>query len=717
MHAAPIAARQRFGVKGMTCGACATRLERVLGRVDGVEEARVNLATGTATVLGAANRSALFESTRRAGFEPVEQKAWRATPQAPPDARPVLLAAGLAVPLTVLGMLHLQAGWSLAAQAVLASAVLVGAAGSMFRRAWAQARVGGANMDTLVSLGVAAAWSGSMWEWWRGGHGVYFETVGVIVSAVLGGRWLEGRARAQAGRALEAVAALMPDTATILRGETETRVPAESLAAGDLVVVRPGERLPTDGVVKSGESSVDEAVLTGESLPLRRGVGDRVLGGSTLHEGHLVVEVTAPAEESAVGRVVQDVMDTVASRAPAQRLADRVSAVFVPVVVVIAGLTVAGHLAVGHPLHDALLAAIAVLVVACPCALGLATPAALMVGTGRAAKLGVLVRDLSALEEARRVDTLVVDKTGTLTQGAPVVVAVCPEAGGTEAEVLQAAASAERYSEHPLGRAVLAEARRRGLEPAAPSAFRASIGAGVTATLADGGEVRVGTAAFAGASADEAALARPREGATRVWVAQGGRVLGTIELADALRPGAADTVRALQAAGIRVVLATGDAEGPARRVAEEVGITEVLARQSPAEKARLVQGLRAEGRTVAMVGDGVNDAPALAEADLAIAVGGGADAAQQTAAVTLVGGDIGRVRTALAMGQATTRVIRQNLAWAFAFNILAIPMAAAGRFNPMAASVLMGASSVLVVGNALRLRYARDSLDRVPRRP
>ena len=709
------ATRHRFGVEGMTCGACAARLERVLGRVEGVEEVRVNLATGTATVLGPAEEAALFASTRAAGFEPVARKAWRAAPPAPPDVGPVRLAVALSLPLAVLGMLHLHATWSIAIQAVLATLVLVGAGGSLFHRAWMQARVGGANMDTLVSLGVAAAWAGSMWEWARGGHAVYFETVGVVISAVLGGRWLEGRARARAGEALQAVAALMPDTATLLRGTVETLVPAESLAAGDVVVVRPGERLPTDGVVRSGESSVNEAVITGESLPVRRTVGSRVLGGSTLHDGHLVVAVSAPPEESAVGRVVQEVMDTVSSKAPAQRLADRVSAIFVPVVVGIAVLTGIGHGLVGHGVAGSLLPAIAVLVVACPCALGLATPAALMVGTGRAAELGILVRDLSALESARRIDTLVVDKTGTLTLGEPTVVAVLPEVDSTEAALLGAAATAERYSEHPIGRAVVAEARRRGLEPEVPRSFRAEVGGGVVATLADGGEVRVGSRSFLSleppAPGDSA-----QAGGTEVFVARNGQLLGRLELADALRPGAADTVRALQAAGIRVVLATGDSAGAAERVARATGIDETHAAQLPGEKAALIRRLQAEGATVGMVGDGVNDAPALAAADLAIAVGGGADAAQETASLTLVGGDISRVRSAIAIGQATVRTIHQNLAWAFGFNVLAIPLAALGQFNPMMASVLMGLSSVLVVGNALRLRSARDQLQHAPPR-
>jgi P-type Cu+ transporter len=698
--------RQRFGVQGMTCGSCATRLERVLSRVDGVSEARVNLATGTATVLGDAAEEALFASTRKAGFEPVARKAWRAPPPAPPDVTPLRLALVVTVPLAVLGMLHLHAGWSIATQAVLATVVLVGAGGSLFKRAWMVARVGGANMDTLVTIGVTAAWAGSMWEWARGGHAVYFETVGVVISAVLGGRWLEGRARVQAGKALDAVASLMPDTATLLTGERESLVPAESLGAGDLVVVRPGERVPTDGVVRSGESSVDEAVLTGESLPVRRGPGGRVLGGSTLHEGHLVVEVSAPAEESAVGRVVQQVMDTVASKAPAQRLADRISAVFVPVVVGIAVLTVGGHWLAGHDLAGTLLPAIAVLVVACPCALGLATPAALMVGTGRAAQLGVLVRDLSALEQAQRVDTLVVDKTGTLTCGNPAVETIAAFGTATESEVLTLAATAERYSEHPLGRAIVAEARKRGIEPAPPASFRAEMGGGVVAVLGEGGEVRVGSPTFVGLGS----AAGAENGRTQVHVAKDGVLLGAIALADELRPAAVETVRALQAAGIRVILATGDHAGAAECVATQTGIQEVYAAQLPDEKAALVRRLKAEGATVGMVGDGVNDAPALAEADLAIAVGGGADAAQQTAALTLVGGDISRVRSALAIGQATARTIRQNLGWAFGFNVLAIPLAALGYFNPMAASVLMASSSVLVVGNALRLRGARDEL-------
>ena len=709
----PAPTRASFGVQGMTCAACASRLERVLRRVPGADSATVNLATETATIRGVADWDALFEATRKAGFEPVDRRTRVAPPPAPdPLPRRLAVAAAFTVPLAVLGMAHLHAGWSFAVQATLATAVLATAGRPFFVHAWQLARQGAANMDTLVALGTAAAYGASMWAWARGDHAVYFEVVGVVVTLILAGKSMEARARRRAGDALRALAKLVPDQARLVEAGQEAEVPVDSLVPGDRVAVRPGERVPVDGVVVEGESAVDEAVVTGEPLPVRRDVGDSVLAGTSVVEGRLLVEVRRVGAESAVGRIVRLVEDAQATKAPVQRLADRVSAVFVPVVVGIAVLTAAVHAALGHGAEGSILPAVAVLVIACPCALGVATPTAILVGTGRAAELGVLVRDVTALERARRVDVLVTDKTGTLTSGRPSVRHLHP-APGTEAdELLRLAAAAERHSEHPLGRAIVAAAAARGLEVPEVLTFSAPVGRGVVGRVRTGAgevEVRVGGRSHVGVEAgpaalEAAALGAEAEGTTVVWVARDGAPIGVIALADTVRPGAAETVRALQARGVRVVLATGDRTAPAEALARSLHIESVHAGLRPEDKAALIRTLQAEGRVVAMVGDGVNAAPALAAADVSLAIGGGADVAGEAAAMTLVGGDIGRALTALDLSQATLRVIHQNLGWAFGFNVLAIPVAAAGWLDPMIASGAMALSSVFVVSNALRLR-------------
>ncbi|MSQ02167.1 MAG: heavy metal translocating P-type ATPase [Myxococcales bacterium] len=712
MPADPIQGRASFGVGGMHCGSCSARLERALSDVPGAATVTVNLATETATVHGTADWNAIFAATRTAGFEPQDRRHRPASPTPAASERSHMpIAIALTAPLAVLGMAHIHEEPALLIQFLLATAVLVTAGADFYRQAFLLARRGSANMDTLIALGTAAAWGTSTWTWAHGGHQVYFEVVGVVITLILAGRWMERRARARAGESLRALAKLVPDTVRLLDGTAELEVALDSVTIGERLVVRPGERVPVDGLVVEGVSAVDESALTGESALVTRGVGSTVLGGSLLHEGRLLVEARRIGADSAIGRIVRMVEEAQAAKAKVQRLADRISAVFVPVVVVIAVLTAATHALLGHGAEASVLAAVAVLVIACPCALGLATPTAILVGTGRAAELGVLVRDVSALERARTVDTLVIDKTGTLTEGRPSVTSVACAPGADEAQVLALAAAAERWSEHPLGRAIREEAHRRGLAALGSEDFEAPIGRGVTALVhAPSGptDVRVGGRSFVHGADGAFEVEADRHGAagsTVVWVSAGGRLLGIIALADTLRGGARDAVVALRKRGVDVILATGDQPAAAEAVAVALGLTRVHSALQPADKVALVRRLQAEGRVVAMVGDGVNDAPALAAADVAIAIGGGADVAQETAALTLVGGDIRRVVTALEISQATLRVIRQNLAWAFGFNILAIPIAALGLLNPMIASGAMAMSSVLVVSNALRLRH------------
>lgn len=708
----PLAGRGTFGVHGMTCASCATRLERVLGRVPGVDAVTVNLATEAATVRGSADWSLIFEATRKAGFEPLDRRKRSEAPTVATDPLPrrLAIAAILTAPLAVLGMLHLHAGWSLATQAALATAVLLTAGRDFYLHAWNLAKQRAANMDTLIALGTAAAWTSSMWTWLNGGHAVYFEVVGVVITLILTGKFMEARARARAGDSLRALAHLVPDTARLLEGDVESEVPLDSVAIGDQLVVRPGERIPVDGVVVAGASAVDEAAVTGESVPVLREVGGSVLGGTLVHEGRLVVEAQKIGADSAIGRIVQLVEDAQSRKAPVQRLADDISAVFVPIVLVIALVTAVVHALLGHSPEASVLAAVAVLVIACPCALGLATPTAILVGTGRAAELGVLVRDVAALERTRKVDTLILDKTGTLTLGRPSLRSVTVLPGFDRDGVLALAAAAERWSEHPLGRAIVEAA---GADVPRNLKFEAPIGKGVIAVVEQGAaevEVRVGGRALLEAGGidatplDAAATAAEADGSSVVRVSIDGKPAGILALSDTIRPGARAALDTLRARGVEVVLATGDQPLAAAAVAAALGITRVHAQCRPEEKAALIEALHRDGHVVAMVGDGVNDAPALAVADVSIAIGGGADVANETAAMTLVGGDVSRVVIALEIGQATMRNIRQNLAWAFGFNVVAIPVAAMGWLNPMIASGAMALSSVFVVSNALRLR-------------
>ena len=704
----PISGRGTFGVRGMHCASCVARLERVLGGIAGVDAVSVNLATEAATVRGNADWTDIFHATREAGFEPQDRRVRHHAADPDPLPSRLAVACALTTPLTVLGMLHLHAAWSLWAQAVLATAVIAIAGRDIHIRALRLAKRGESSMDTLIALGTAAAWSSSMWEWRSGGHQVYFEVVGVVITLVLAGKFMEARARARAGESVRALARLVPDTVRLLEGEIETEVPLDSVAVGDMLVVRPGERIPVDGVVIHGASAVDESIVTGESAPVLRERGATVLGGTIAHEGRLVVEARRLGADSAIGRIVRLVEEAQANKAPVQRLADQVSAVFVPIVVLVAIATGAVHAWMGHGIEGSLLPAVAVLVIACPCALGLATPAAILVGTGRSAELGVLIRDVAALERTRKVSALVMDKTGTLTLGRPSVREVVPHPPFTREEVLALAAAAERGSEHPLGRAIAAAS------PAVPILkFEAPIGKGVIATVERNGakvEVRVGTSALLDAAGIDTsplnanATAAELDGCSVVRVSIGEQPAGIIALADTIRPGARVAVEALRSRGIQVLLCTGDNARAAEAVAISVGIGRVHAGATPHDKVALIESLRRDGHVVAMVGDGVNDAPALAAADVSIAIGGGADVAREAAAITLVGGDVSRVVVALEMGQATMRIIRQNLVWAFAFNVVSIPIAAMGWLNPMIASGAMACSSVLVVGNALRLR-------------
>ena len=751
--------RTELAVIGMTCANCALAVERaLLRRVPGVRSARVNLATERATVEhdpGVARRGDLVAAIRRAGYDvvdevesegaadPERERAARAA-EARRERRKVAVGILFTLPLFALSMgrdfgllgAWAAAGWVPWLLLALATPVQVYLGGDFLLGGWRSLRNGVANMDLLVALGsftaflysiaVAIALALGRHEL---GHHVYFETAAVILTLIKAGKYLEARAKGRTSAALRALADLRPRIARRLDGESEREVPLAAVRPGDRLRVRPGEQIPTDGVVIAGRSAVDESLLTGESAPVEKAPGDRVVGGTLNREGLLTVEARAVGSATVLAQIVRLVEEAQASRAPIQRLADRVSAVFVPAVVAIAvGSLLFWWLAAGAGLTAGLLRMVAVLVIACPCALGLATPTAVLVGTGRGAEAGILFRSAEALERAGSLRTVVLDKTGTLTAGVPEVAAIVPAAGVAAERLVGLAAAAERGSEHPLAAAVVREAERRGLATGAPEALAAFPGEGIVATVA-ASEVTVGSARFLAArgvspaplAADAARL--EEEANTLLWVAAGGELLGLLGVRDRLRPGSAAAVAELRRLGLDLLLLSGDRRPVAEAVAREVGIPHAIAEVRPDGKVAVIERLQGTGRgPVAMVGDGVNDAPALARAEVGIAMASGADVAREAADITILHADLGDVPRAIALSRATLRTIRQNLFWAFFYNVLLLPVAAGALhsvsalpgalrdLHPALAALAMAASSLTVVGNSLRLRRARLDL-------
>jgi Cu+-exporting ATPase len=602
----------------------------------------------------------------------------------PPDAGETLYRARLivailfATPVVVLGMLHL-APWI---QLALTLPVVFYSGAPFYRAAWSAVRHASANMNTLISLGTGAAFLYSVYETVRGGHMVYYEAAATIIALILLGRTLEARARAKASEAIRHMMDLQPPTARVLRNGAEVETPVAEVRPGDTIVVRPGDRVPVDGTVLDGESAVDESMLTGESLPVDKRAGAGVFAGTVNRSGSFRYEAKKVGRGTVLQQMIALVKQAQGSRAPVARLADVVSGYFT-MGVLAAALVTFGAWLFFAPFATAMENAVAVLIIACPCALGLATPTAIMVGTGRGAEHGILIKGGEALEMAYKIGAVVLDKTGTLTRGKPRVVRVMPVAGWTETDVLRLAASAERYSEHPLGRAIVDAAGERGLALEEVSGFTALTGLGVRARV--GGR--------------EVVVAKP--GAT---VTVDGAAAGEIEIADTIKPEAAGAVKRLRAMGLDVWMITGDRRTAAEAVAREAGIDNVMAEVMPGEKVAAVRKLQAAGKRVAMVGDGVNDAPALAQADLGIAMASGTGAAMEAGAITLMRDDLNGVADAIELSRRTMRIIRQNLFWAFAYNTVGIPVAALGLLSPMLASAAMALSSVTVVSNSLRLR-------------
>jgi Cu+-exporting ATPase len=709
-------------LEGMTCAACASRIERTLNRLEGVE-ASVNFATETAQVAvrpGAATVESLIEAVRRAGYDArLHEVGVIADHEADRRAafRQFLLAAVFTAPFLVdmawmfTGAAHhLLPAWL---QLLLATPVQFVSGARFYRGAWHALRGGAANMDVLVALGTTMAYVFSAAVTLLGlDHHVYFEAAAVVITLVILGKWLEARAKARTSAALRSLARLQPQVAWLETSDGPREVPVDQVQRGDVYLVRPGDSVPVDGEVVDGASSIDESMLTGESMPVPKAAGAKVFAATVNGAGLLKCRATGVGRETVLAGIVRLVALAQGSKAPVQALADRVSAVFVPAVVAVAVVTFGVWFFVGS-FETALVRAVAVLVIACPCALGLATPTALMVGIGRAAKAGILIRNATALERAGAMSTLLIDKTGTLTEGRPGVTRVVPAPGVTEAELLRVAAVLERGSEHPIARAVRERAAAGGAVAALPGEFRAVSGKGVVGVV-DGVPARLGTPEFiaeVGVQLDDAAAIAElrRAGETVVAVAAGGRLLGTLLVADRLRPTASDAIARLRALGVRLALISGDHEATARAIAGQVGIDEYRAGVLPAGKADEVAARRKAGEVVGMAGDGINDAPALAAADVSFTLAGGTGVALDTADVTLMRDDLRALADAIDLSRRTVAKVRQNLFFAFFYNVLGIPLAAAGMLNPVIAGAAMAFSSVSVVGNSLLLGRWRPS--------
>ncbi|MCA9939795.1 MAG: copper-translocating P-type ATPase [Anaerolineales bacterium] len=731
---------------GMTCANCANTIERRLNKLPGVLEAGVNLASEKATIRyvpGQVARADMVAAVRRAGYDVVEAAALEELPDAEAEARAgemrhqqrrFLVGLIFTLPLFLLSMgrdFGLLGEWAHAPWVnvlfwVLATPVQFYVGKDYYTGAFKSLRNRSANMDVLVALGSSVAYVYSVAVILGAPGHVYFETSAAIITLIVLGKLLEARAKGHTSEAIKKLIGLQPKTARVARDGNEVDIPIAEVIAGDIVVVRPGEKIPVDGVIIEGRSAVDESMITGESLPVSKQVGDDVIGATLNKQGLLHFEATKVGKETALAQIIKLVEQAQGSKAPIQRVVDQVAAVFVPVVISLALLTFVIWLASGSGFTPALVRLVAVLVIACPCAMGLATPTSIMVGVGKGAEQGILFKDSAALEQAQRLTAVVLDKTGTITRGEPSVTdVIADEAAAAEAdELLRLAASAERGSEHPLGEAIVRSALEKGLPLSQPAAFRSITGQGIAAQV-DGRRVLVGNLRLmrqeqvALHGLERRAEQLQREAKTAMWLAVDGQASALIGVADTIKEGSREAVAAMHDLGLQVVMLTGDNEATARQIAAEVGIDRVFAEVLPGDKVAHVARLQQEGFRVAMVGDGINDAPALAQADVGMAIGTGTDVAMETADVTLMRGDLRSVPQAIRLSQATMRNIKENLLWAFGYNAALIPIAAGilapfdwaptflRQLHPILAAGAMAFSSISVVSNALRLRRVK----------
>lgn len=714
-------------IEGMTCASCVFRVEKALAGLPGVTNAQVNLATERAKVRHAAgvDLKSLVAAVRDAGYSvggSVGGSAAAATPRRASDGWRVVAAAVLSLPL-VLPMLLMTAGIHVGLpgwlQWLLATPVQFWLGARFYKAGWKSAMAGTGSMDLLVAIGTSAAYGLSAYLVLAAGahaHALYFEASAAVITLVLLGKWLEARAKRQTTAAIRALQALRPNVARVSRNGVDNDIPLDEVQLGDMVVVRAGERIAVDGEIIDGYSHVDESMITGESLPVAKAPADKVTGGAVNGEGVLRIRTTAVGAESTLARIIRLVEDAQGNKAPIQKLVDRVTAIFIPTVLAIAALTFFGWGLVSGDWTQAVLHAVAVLVIACPCALGLATPAAIMAGTGVAARHGILIADAEALERARQIDTVAFDKTGTLTQGRPVLEAVVPADQDADT-LIRLVAGIQRNSEHPLARAVVTYAADHGLEPTSATAVEVLPGRGISA-IVERRPILIGSERLMQEQQIDLAMLQTAagdlasDGRTLSWVAQVGeqpRLLGLLAFSDAPKSTARSAVHRLQQRGLQTVMLTGDQEAAARKIAAAIGIDSVRANVLPADKAREVEALQRLGKRVAMVGDGINDAPALAQADVGIAMATGTDVAMHAAGITLMRGDPDLVADALEISDRTYRKIRQNLFWAFAYNAAGIPLAALGMLSPVVAGAAMALSSVSVLLNALTLMRWRPA--------
>lgn len=710
-------------VEGMTCAACSARIEKVLNRLDGVTKATVNLSTNKAVVefpSGIIEDETLVKAIEKAGYKAeieVERDLDREKELREKEIKSLktsfIISAILSVPLFSAMFFHmaglhtiLSNGWF---QLALATPVQFIIGYRFYRGAYNSLRGGGANMDVLVSMGTSAAYFYSVYNLIKGVHEYYFEASAVIITLVLLGKTFEAIAKGKTSEAIKKLMGLQPKTAKVIRDGKEVDIPIEKVEIGDIIVVRPGERIPVDGIIVEGNSAVDESMITGESIPVDKSKGDEVIGATINKYGTFKFEATKVGKDTVLSQIIKLVEDAQGSKAPVQRLADKISGIFVPVVVAIAVVTLLAFTLIKRDFNTGLINAVAVLVIACPCALGLATPTAIMVGTGKGAEKGILIKSGEHLERAHKIDTIIFDKTGTITKGEPEVTDILSFEGIDGEEVLRVAASVEKVSEHPLGQAIVKKGEEESLELKEPEEFVSIPGKGIQATL-EGKRVLIGNRklmqdnGISIEAGEDDLLRLEEEGKTAMLIAIDGNLRGIIAVADKIKETSKDAIEKLKSMGLEVYMITGDNERTARAIAKEVGITNVLAEVLPENKAEVVEKIKSEGKKVGMVGDGINDAPALAAADVGFAIGTGTDVAIEAADITLMRGDLQGVVTAIRLSHRTMRTIKQNLFWAFFYNSIGIPFAALGLLNPMIAGAAMAFSSVSVVTNSLRLR-------------